>query len=373
MKSHQESVNDIATRVNGFFDAAFSSVTITGNNINGAIATENPCMVVCTHRSQVDYFFAGISLHNHGFREMRWAAGDNLTKLPFLGKIFNSLGAFTVVRDKGFERNYVKNLCKSVIDMMESRKTVVLFPEGGRSYSGAMLEIKSGVLGAAILLQARNPAQDVFIYPMAVSYAMPPDSKWFELLLRGKTLRKKGQPFVKRMLGSLYYYGADLLAFFPFFFCRKFKRKYDDAYIDYGDAVSVRSIVNIEELRSKDSRDEFFSHRAAMQKVADYITVRFKELYRVLPHHVVAAICAEHQAITIHTAAEHTNKLISLLREQNRNMKTLDTLLPEEILRIGIEFLTRKKVIRTTKSVIVIRNSKLLDYFAAPVHDTTKK
>jgi 1-acyl-sn-glycerol-3-phosphate acyltransferase len=288
---HQTVINKSAT-INRFFNSVYTQIHLGKTSFDPEKIQEHPLMVVCTHRSHIDYFLGGVMLFNKGFKNMRFAAGDNLTKLPFIGNLFKGFGAFTVERDIGFERNLHKQLCAKVIAMMEKKEAVILFPEGGRSYSGSMLELKSGILGAAVLLQARRPDEDVFLLPMAISYEFPPDAPWFTLLLRGKKLRKKRSRFFKRLLGNVFYFGADIFAFLPFITARKTGRTYGAVYIDFDPPVAIRSLVDIEANRDKDAKDEFFAHRASMQKVATFIAGRFVALYRLLPMHLVASqIC----------------------------------------------------------------------------------
>lgn len=328
-------------------------------------------MVACTHRSQVDYFLGGVVLFNKGFTNMRFAAGDNLTKLPVIGNIFKGFGAFTVERDIGFERNYIKKLCTKVIEMMEKKEAVIVFPEGGRSYINSMLELKSGIIGAAVLLQARLPDEDVFFLPMAISYECPPDAPWFSMLLRGKKLRKKTQPFFKRLMGNLLYFGADLLAFVPFITARKTGRKYGAVFIDFDTPVAIRSIINVEANRAADAKDEFFAHRASMQKVANFIAGRFFALYRILPIHLVAAICKNSSTPSVAEVEAGIPSLLEKLRADARNNRSLDGLSPAKITELGMRQLERLNIVSRTGGRIIIHKRTLLEYCAAPLDDAS--
>jgi len=273
MGSFHQVVTSIRDRVEHFCKSNFTATVINGPKLDAAFYQKHPLMFTCTHRGHIDYILVGHNLHLMGFKDMRFAAGDNLTKLPFIGPRFKSWGAFTVARDGGFERNYVKNLCNSVVSMLDKREPIVVFPEGGRSYSGAMLDLKIGILGAAILAQAKDLSKDVFIVPMAVSYEGLPDLPFFEMLQKGKKLRKRDNNFFMRTLGSLLYFGADVFAYVPLI-ARAFvpllspllrKRKHGIAYIDYKTPVSVRSLVDIESHKNENARDEFSAHRESMQ------------------------------------------------------------------------------------------------------------
>lgn len=369
MRSPHQIVIDRSATINRFFNSVYTEININSPPVEPGVIQEHPLMVVCTHRSQVDYFLGGVVLYNKGFKHMRFAAGDNLTNLPFIGGIFKEFGAFTVERDIGFERNYIKKLCTRVIGMMEKKEAVIVFPEGGRSYSGSMLEIKSGILGAAVLLQAARPDEDVFLLPMAISYECPPDAPWFSLLLKGKKLRKKTQPFFKRVLGNICYFGADLCAFLPFITARKTGRSYGAVYIDFDTPVAIRTLVAIESNRIKDARDEFFAHRASMQNIATFIAGRFFALYRLLPMHLVAAVLSGGKALTAAEIEAAVPPLLEKLRADARNLASLAGRTPAKISEQGIRQLERLKVISRTNAGFTIKKQTLLEYCAAPVND----
>jgi 1-acyl-sn-glycerol-3-phosphate acyltransferase len=370
MESHHQTASKIAGDVDRFFRDVFSSIVIEGPHLDAAEVQKHPHMLVSTHRSHIDYFLAGCVLFFRGFKHMRFAAGSNLTRLPYIGPRFRALGAFTVEREVSFERNYVKNLCNRVIAMMENREAVILFPEGGRSYSGSVLEIKSGILGAAVLLQARRPEEDVSLIPMAISYECPPDVPWFGLLLRGKRLRKRTNPLVKRLLGSAFYFGADILAFAPFVTARRTGRQYGAVYVDYAAPVAVRSIVDIAALRAPDVKDEFFSHRAAMQRLGAHMRGRFLELYRLLPMHLVAYLIREQGPATQHQAAERAGAVLDRLAAGGRNLKSLDRGRAADAVAEGTRQLQRLGAVSLKGGIAFCRNRLILDYCAAPLYDT---
>jgi 1-acyl-sn-glycerol-3-phosphate acyltransferase len=369
MASPHETVAGVSADVDRFLNKAFSSITIDGPKLDAEEIQRHPHMIVSTHRSHVDYFIAGWYLYYLGFKHMRFAAGNNLTGLPYIGRRFKAFGAFTVEREKAFERNYVQNLCGQVINMMENREAVILFPEGGRSYSGAMLDLKGGILGAAVLLQARHPDQDVYLIPNAISYECPPDAPWFELLLRGKTLRKRNNNFFNRLLGNAYYFGADIFAFLPFVTARKTGKRFGAVYVDHGAPMSIRSMVDLNALEAPDARDEFFRHRAAMQKVGEIIHDRFVSLFRLLPMHVLAALLSKNGPLDAAHAVALVPDFLEELHAKKRNCRTLEPLLPHDIIAVGKEQLLHLGAIHINGGVFFEKNGPLLRYCAAATHD----
>lgn len=368
MHSYHQAVVNVSERVHAFFAKTFSHISIDGPQIDPSFAKNNPLMLVSTHRSHVDYFLAGNIFHQLGFDNLRFAAGDNLTKLPFIGPLFKKLGAFTVTRDTGFDRHYVRNLCSEVVSMLEKGDNIFVFPEGGRSYSGEMLDIKQGILGAAVIMQAQNPDQDVYYLPLAISYEAPPDIPWFSLQLKGKKWRKRSNPFIKQLLGSLFYFGADLFSFGPLFLACHIGKKYGAIYIDYLTPVSIRSIIAIPANKSASARDNFSAHRTSMQQLGDRIYDEFLTLYRLLPMHVVAALIKLHRRCTPAELEEMLPPLIEQLRRRSRNVKQLSKLSSTENVSLGIKQLRRMRGVKLLHGICVIDREAIINYYASSIH-----
>ena len=370
MQSHHEAVTRVSNGIMGFFYRVFTSVNVEGPDLDAEMVQQHPHMIVSTHRSHIDYFLGGLTLFFKGFKHMRFAAGDNLTRLPYIGPRFKAFGAFSVSREIAFERNYVKNLSHRVVSMMEHKEAVIVFPEGGRSYSGSTLEVKNGILGAAVLLQAKMPQEDVLLLPMAVSYECPPDARYFGMLLAGKKFRKRTQPFLKRVLGNALYFGADILAFGPFILAPRFGRTYGAVFVDYEEPVSVRSLIDIEANKAQDAKDEFFAHRASMQRVAEVMHRRFMTLFRMLPQHLLAVVLREGGGpMTAAQAAEAMAPLVEKLQAAGANLKSITPLSPAAIVEAGTAGLLRLGAVKAKRGVLSVKKESILDYCAAPVRD----
>jgi 1-acyl-sn-glycerol-3-phosphate acyltransferase len=367
MRTYHEEVMKVMGGIGRFFDRVFTHCAVEGPPLDAENTRKHPHMLVCTHRSHTDYFLAGYTFITKGFGNLRFAAGSNLTRLPYIGPRFRSFGAFPVEREIAFDRGYVKKLCGRVMEMMEKGEAVILFPEGGRSYSGNTLEVKTGILGAAVLLQARRPAADVLLVPMAVSYEFAPDVPWFALLLRGKKMRRRTQPFWRRALGSLFYFGADILAFVPFLLAPRTGRTYGSVYVDHDAPLSVRSLITVERDPAGDGRDEFYCYREATQQLAKTMRRRLYALYRILPQHLLAAIVRERAAVTSQEAEGLLPPLIDTLRAAGRNLKSVEGRPPAELVGRGKQPLLRLKAVSQRGDLLTVRKKEIIDYCAAPV------
>lgn len=374
MKEHHNQVAEVSNGIKRFFNKAFSHARIEGPQIDAVEIQKSPVMIVSTHRSHVDYFFVGNNLFQMGFKNLRFAAGDNLTKLPYIGPRFRAFGAFTVSRDSAFERNYVRKLCAEVVNMLENRDAVLVFPEGGRSYSGSMLDIKGGVLNAALLSQASNLKRDVYLMPVAVSYDCPPDLPFFPLLLKGKQYRKKSNNFFTRILGSIYYFGADIIAFIPFFLTKYLPRSYGSIYMDYDAPIPVSSLVDLEANRLSKARDEFAAHRVSLDKVSEQLYNKFLSLYRILPIHVICAALKEHgsKPVDISAVEENTKNIKSSVCKAGKNCKTLNSLTDNQIIESGLDKLRKLKAVKISGGRITIRKPHIINYFSSAVLTNTE-
>jgi 1-acyl-sn-glycerol-3-phosphate acyltransferase len=364
MKPYQQAVDTILPKLTRFFTKGFN-VHIDSSNADIPSLSDSMVMVVSTHRSQTDYFLFGWALYEQGIKHVRIAAGDNLTDFPILGRKFRSFGAFAIHRDTGFKRNYVRELCKAVVGMMEDNEPILLFPEGGRSYGGNMMEIKGGVLLSAIITQARNPAEKVYLLPASVSYEQLPELPYFGMLKKGKEMRKKTNGFFRRFVGALYYFGADIIAFTKLLVKVKLGKKQGDVFIDLGKPVFVNEIVDINANFRSAARDEFSGHQASMRVICDRLYGMLQSLYRLLPEHIVAAALSERETMTKAECIERIQSALKLARDRKRNLKTIDPLSGEQILAIGLEQLRNVKAIRVQGAVIGVQNRMIVGYYAA--------
>lgn len=112
-----------------------------------------PYVVVSNHESFVD-----ILLISHLPTEMKWMSKIEILKIPFVGWMMR------MVRDIPLERGDAKSIVKAMKasrERLDSKVSVMIFPEGTRSLTGEMGEFKSGAFRLAIDAQ-------VPILPLAV-------------------------------------------------------------------------------------------------------------------------------------------------------------------------------------------------------------
>lgn len=370
MKSYSKEVNRIATDVHAFLSRTFTSVNLEGPPVDSDALKGKPVMAVCTHRSHTDYFILGAVANTLGIENVRFAAGDNLTDLPYIGPKFKSLGAFPVSREKATGRSYLKYLCSQVVDMLNDGDNMIVFPEGGRSYRGNMMKIRGGIIGAHVLSQWRNRDKKHYYLPAAISYEQLPELRYFDMLERGRTLRKgaKGK-MVKKARGNLFYFGADAIAFSKFLLANKVGAHYGNVYIDYDEPVAVEDLVDLDALHNKKQKDEFYAHRAAMQQVGDRIYQKFQSLLRLLPMHILAGAMVGKLECGRKEAVEQCGRIMDRLHTQDRNVKSLEGLSEREIVAQGMRQLATMHGVSVRHGRLQVKKSTVVKYYAAALQD----
>lgn len=368
-KPYEQAVDNITDGLEWFFRRAFTRITIDRNGYEPESLKDSMVMVVATHRSQTDYFLLGWLLYNNGVPYLRIAAGDNLTGFPFIGKRFRAFGAFSVRRDMAFRKSYVRQLCLDVVNMMENGEPILVFPEGGRSYGGGTMEMKGGILMSGILAQARNPDKKVLLLPCAVSYEHLPELPYFEMLRKGKEMRKKQSNVVSRLVGIPFYFGADIIAFVKFILETRLGIKRGEVFIDFGTPLCVKEMVDIKANFKATARDEMSGHQASMRAVCAQLRDTLQSLYRLLPEHVLASVLRERPSMTTGAAAQAVGPVLARLRSQKRNLKTLDSLSPEQIVAKGLEQLRYVKAVSVRGDAVKTRKQPIVDYYASAVSE----
>jgi len=274
----EEKLEAIASNLGTFFNKVFTSIEVTGRDFSIDTLNENPTIICATHRSQTDWFMLGQNFIGYGGKKLRFGAGDNLTQLPLLGPRLQSYGAFTIERDKANHRSYLTTLCLKVVEMLEDNATIIVFPEGGRSYSGRLMELKAGIIGAGCIFKSRHPEKPVYYAPVGITYECLPELLQFSTLQKGKLARSGKNGILQRLKGNGYYFGADLLAFSKFWAAPSFGTTYGKVFIDYGKPVEISEYIDPFLGLQESARDEFLGD----SMVVDIDGVEKKEAVREL-------------------------------------------------------------------------------------------
>src|SRR2546421_10192106 len=116
------------------------------------------------HKSHTDYLVEPLVLDDNGIRPPLIAAGINLYGGP-LGLLNRHVTGAIPIRRNTKDPAYLVTLKAYVAEMLKEHD-LFFYPEGGRSYSGELKPVKTGLIHAA--LTAGRP--DLVIVPVAVAY-----------------------------------------------------------------------------------------------------------------------------------------------------------------------------------------------------------
>lgn len=343
-----------------FFNRIVNKI-ITLNEENVKNMPSGRMMVCSTHRSHLDYIILGLKIPEFGADQIRFAAGDNLTRIPKLGKLFRSVGAFSVYRGKASQRSYIMRLADQVKLMIASGDSIIVFPEAGRSYSGNMLDMKSGVLAAGILAQKDDTDNPVYYLPCAINYTKIPDVRAFDLLLKGKKMRDESTNILIKFFGAFLYYFADVKVFFGSWL---FKNK-TDVFLNVGKPAPLSEITDVEAKFRAEQKSPLAANRDAINECTNWVEEQLTELFPIMPINIAAYLFENfgRDGLTEKNVANTIEKL----KLAGFCVDAMEKLSLQEILKIGVKQLNENGAIRGIFHVSPKRK-KRLKYFAAFVN-----
>src|SRR5215467_9913470 len=132
---------------------------------NALAATHNHRVVYASnHKSHIDYLVEPIVLDDAGVRPPLIAAGINLFGGP-LGLLHRHITGAIPIRRSTKDPAYLITL-KAYIAEILKKQDLFFYPEGGRSYSGELKALKTGLVNAALSADRT----DLVFLPVAVAY-----------------------------------------------------------------------------------------------------------------------------------------------------------------------------------------------------------
>src|SRR5438046_5843243 len=125
---------------------------------------EHAVVYASNHKSHTDYLVEPLVLDDNGVRPPLIAAGINLFGGP-LGLLHRHVTGAIPIRRNTKDPAYLITLKAYVAELLK-KHDLFFYPEGGRSYGGGLLPVKTGLIHAT--LQAECP--NLVIVPVAIAY-----------------------------------------------------------------------------------------------------------------------------------------------------------------------------------------------------------
>lgn len=278
---------------------------------------------VSNHRSHTDYLIEPLALDDNHIRPPVIAAGINLFGGP-LGLIHRHVtGAIPIRRDTR-DPAYLVTLKAYVAEVLQ-RHDLLLYPEGGRSYSGALKQPKTGLLHAAMQSECDTPP---LIIPMAIAY---------DLVLEDHILARQG---VKRRQRPFALEFAEMVRYAVGYQSR--------AFVTFGEPISV------EGWNPHSRRD--------VMALAKLVRERIGTLYKVLPTALVAASIKP--SITRDELMDRIDNTLEALHKLGANLGVQSG---RDALDLATETLVARGIIVSDQGRFRVRERKVLRYYARSI------
>ncbi len=277
---------------------------------------------VSNHKSHLDYLVEPLALDDLGIRPPLVAAGINLFG-GALGFIHRHVTGAIPIRRNSKDPAYLMTLRGYVAEVL-TRKDVLYYAEGGRSYSGELKSPKTGLLQAALHADRTH----LYVVPMAIAYDLVLEDR---ILARQAATRRK-QPFAKEF--------AEMVRHAVGFRTR--------AFVTFGQKIPLI------EYDPESRRD--------LVALAHRIQREIGLLHKILP---TALVCATvRPQMTRVELASRIDDLLGSLREQHANIGVTDG---RQAVDEGVEALIERGVLVSARQHLRVRDRIVLKYYARSI------
>lgn len=270
------------------------------------------------HRSHLDYLVEPLVLDDNGIRPPIIAAGINLFGGP-LGLLHRHVTGAVPIRRNTRDPAYLITLKAYVVELLRTHD-LFFYPEGGRSYNGALKNPKTGLMHA--VLQATH--QRIVIIPTAVSY---------DLVLEDHVLARQG---VKRAQRAFSRELAELVRYAVGYRSR--------AFVTFGRPIPVEGV-------DADSR-------RAVRELSLMVMRAIGRSYKVVPAAVVAA--AMRPSITRRELEQRADAILDTLGTNGANLAVTSG---EAAVAASLEALEARGVLVTERGRVRVRDRNVLRYY----------
>jgi glycerol-3-phosphate O-acyltransferase len=219
------------------------------------------------HISLADFLIEGYVIWNEKLPIPRFLAGENLNHWPFTN-LWKKSGAISIDRNmKG--HNYWGVFYDVVQEGLEKGESLLVYPEGGRSYSGELNEkLKKGALKQ--VLKAVDNGADIFGVPIFMDYDNRIEERFLDRVRKNKierdehlkssiSYRRKGDYImagwenISAGIHDRLYFGWDVFSFL----IRPFSQNKGNAKISFGEQFPLQDFKGncVKDLQEKILQD----------------------------------------------------------------------------------------------------------------------
>lgn len=285
-------------------------------------AAQGRVAYVSNHRSHIDYLVEPLALDDAGIRPPIIAAGINLFGGP-LGFLHKHVTGALPIRRNTKDPAYLITL-KAYVSELLHKHDLFFYPEGGRSYSGELKTMKTGLFSACI--EAGVPGMQ--FVPVAVAY---------DLVLEDHVISKQQ---VKRRQKAFSREVAELVRYAVGYRSRSF--------VTFGRPVPIDGIDG--------------ESRKAVMDITRHVRAEIGLLYKVLPTAVLAA------ALTgSGSRPELTDRIKAILDTLRAAGANLGVESADEVLALASEPMVTRNIIVIDGGRYRVRERNVLRYYARSI------
>jgi glycerol-3-phosphate O-acyltransferase len=274
------------------------------------------------HRSHIDYLVEPLVLDDAGIRPPIIAAGINLFGGP-LGLIHKHVTGALPIRRNTKDPAYLVTL-KAYVSELLHRHDLFFYPEGGRSYSGELKPIKSGLLTAALDAQVAG----LMLVPCAVSYDLVLED---HVIARQRI--KRNQKAFSREIAELVRYAVGYRS---------------RAFVTFGTPIAIDHI--------------HADNKKAVVDLTRHVRVEIGKLFKVLPTAILAA--AMSRSMSRADLKARINDLLDTLRAADANLGVTSA---DDVIEQATEPLATRNIIVVEHGRYRVRERNVLRYYGRSI------
>jgi glycerol-3-phosphate O-acyltransferase len=295
---------------------------IEGQQFAVEAAAQGRVAFVSNHRSHIDYLVELLAVDDAGIRPPIIAAGINLFGGP-LGLIHKHVTGALPIRRNSKDPAYLITL-KAYVSELLKQHDLFFYPEGGRSYSGELKAMKTGLFSACI--DAGVPGMQ--LVPVAVAY---------DLVLEDHVIAKQK---VKRRQKAFSREIAEMVRYAVGYRSRSF--------VTFGRPVSLDGIDG--------------ESRKAVMDLSRQVRAQIGLLFKVLPTAVLAA--AMTGSMSRADLQDRIAAILDTLRAAGANLGVTSA---DEVLALASEPMATRNIIVIEGGRYRVRERNVLRYYARSI------